>query len=356
MFKNILIILNITVAGCLLIAHYAAGINPNDFWLFSFSGLVFPFFLIANILFLFLWLFYKNKWPIVIPLISLLLSFSSTNHSFQLSLPSNKVDEVSIMTWNIKNLDFYAWSGIENSKEKIVELLKKERPNILCLQEFYSEKKGEHNNVKLLAKELNYPYYYFYDTYQHENKRKWGLIIFSEYKIETTGGQKFEKGTRLNAFCYADINLSDNQKARIYNIHLQSNQFSQEDYDYIENITEKPTEEGIIRIFQKLKNGYINRAEQINTFITHKNESPFPSIVCGDFNDTPVSYTYTLMNENMQDAFVEKGLGFGRTYHEISPFLRIDYTFLHPIFNVTKFKSFPTDLSDHYPIKTSFTF
>ena len=39
---------------------------------------------------------------------------------------------------------------------------------------------------------------------------------------------------------------------------------------------------------------------------------PYPIIICGDFNDTPVSYAYQQLGDNMIDAFLESGNGIGK--------------------------------------------
>lgn len=50
-------------------------------------------------------------------------------------------------------------------------------------------------------------------------------------------------------------------------------------------------------------------------------------IVCGDFNDTPMSYTYRRMRGDFIDAFKRKGQGMVFTYRRLMGVLRIDYLF-----------------------------
>jgi endonuclease/exonuclease/phosphatase family metal-dependent hydrolase len=90
----------------------------------------------------------------------------------------------------------------------------------------------------------------------------------------------------------------------------------------------------------------------IQTEIVQKElqQSPYKKIFCGDFNDVPNSYTYFQIRGNMQDAFLQKGFGLGRTYTGISPTLRIDYILADKAFTVTQFKKMDVKLSDHYPI------
>ncbi len=79
-------------------------------------------------------------------------------------------------------------------------------------------------------------------------------------------------------------------------------------------------------------------------------QSPYPVMVCGDFNDTPNSYAYFKIRDGLQDAFHSKGFGIGATYAGISPTLRIDYIFLDRRFRVNYFDRIRKELSDDYPI------
>ena len=76
--------------------------------------------------------------------------------------------------------------------------------------------------------------------------------------------------------------------------------------------------------------------------------------MCGDFNDTPSSYTYTTISKNLKDAFVETGTGFGRTYVGKFPSYRIDYILYQGELNAYDFQTLPDELSDHYPITAFF--
>jgi endonuclease/exonuclease/phosphatase family metal-dependent hydrolase len=84
--------------------------------------------------------------------------------------------------------------------------------------------------------------------------------------------------------------------------------------------------------------------------------SPYPVIVCGDFNDVPNSYAYRTIGKGLQNAFTEKGRGIGRTFTGISPTLRIDNIFVAENFEVKQFLRLRQQLSDHFPIFTDLVF
>ena len=79
-------------------------------------------------------------------------------------------------------------------------------------------------------------------------------------------------------------------------------------------------------------------------------KSPYPVIVCGDFNDVPNSYPYEKIGNGLQDAFVMKGSGIGRTFSGISPTLRIDNIFVDKLYSVHQFTRIAKKLSDHFPV------
>jgi endonuclease/exonuclease/phosphatase family metal-dependent hydrolase len=353
-FNKIVLIFNVFIAFALILVHYSAQVNPLSFWPVAFLGLAYPIILIMNVLFLIYWIWGKDKKYILISLIAMLVSWDSNKVIFQLSSKAQTANEISIMTWNVKNFDYYNWSGNENARSEMFALIKEHRPEILCLQEFYTEDKGKFKNLKELKKELNYEYQYFAKTYSIDNNRHWGLVMFSDYEIINTGKLVFTEGTRLNTCMYMDIELEGNQNTRIYNVHLQSNQFSSEDYKFLSALEDDESNSSAKKIIQKLKKGYINRALQAKQVLESRLESPYPSIICGDFNDTPISYAYQTISEDMQDAFVQKGVGFGKTFDNPSPFLRIDYALFHPFFSINDYESISNELSDHYPIVVKF--
>jgi endonuclease/exonuclease/phosphatase family metal-dependent hydrolase len=107
-------------------------------------------------------------------------------------------------------------------------------------------------------------------------------------------------------------------------------------------------------IAYRLRNAYIKRAYQAEMLNKKIKESPFPVIVCGDFNDVPNSYSYFTVKGDLQDAFLKKGSGIGRTFRSISPTLRIDYILADKKFKVIQFSKLKVPYSDHYPIVADF--
>jgi len=98
-----------------------------------------------------------------------------------------------------------------------------------------------------------------------------------------------------------------------------------------------------------MKSSYKKRAEESQVIKKHMQSSPYPIILCGDFNDTPLSYAYNTISKNLKDAFKESGKGIGQSFVKI-PTLRIDYILHNECFNSYNYKRHKQKLSDHYAV------
>ena len=73
-------------------------------------------------------------------------------------------------------------------------------------------------------------------------------------------------------------------------------------------------------------------------------------LVCGDFNDTPISYAHRTVQGPLVDSFAESGQGMGITYNQNMFWFRIDN-----ILHSKNMKSMNCTIdkvrySDHYPL------
>ena len=77
-------------------------------------------------------------------------------------------------------------------------------------------------------------------------------------------------------------------------------------------------------------------------------------VLCGDFNDTPVSYTYRRMKQHLGNTYRESGFGTGFSYNRTGFWVRIDHIFTSDdwtSFGTRTVRDFPS--SDHYPVLTT---
>ena len=234
----------------------------------------------------------------------------------------------------------------------------KENPDIICFQEFYTDDEDFHN-AEYLRDSLGYKYQYLHTTYDRWYKNTeqmkwhhliWGLAVFSRYQIIDTGVVRFdERGG--NQCIYADINVNG-KTLRVYDTHLQSMHLGYDDYDTIEELSENQNTNWyrIRNIIRKMKRAYIKRADQALAVHEHMSQYQGRKIVCGDFNDSPVSYSYQTIRSGLQDAFIQRGKGFGQSFDTKLGFFRIDFVLPDPSIQINSYRSIHKALSDHFPV------
>ncbi len=335
---RIIYILSFCFLFALLLSYLSPIANPQSFLLpIAFLGLFFPFLLFVNLLFLFYWIykFKRHFWP---TLIVILLGYSHINTFIKVK--SNSIEKpslYSLTSFNVRLFNVYNWIDQEGIKEEIISYLNQSSSSIICIQEFYAP-----NSLP----SIQYPYSHIG---LQKKRSQWRMATYSKYPIIKKGTVSIS-GENINNVCiFSDIVILEDT-VRVYNIHLASNTFDNKDYQFIE----KPTVEGAENIFNRLKKSFIARATEVSSIKNHIKKSPFPVIVCGDFNDTPLSYAYHQLSQGLDDAFVKTGLGFGKTYNGKFPALRIDYILMSPNFKINNFETTKVELSDHYPITVYF--
>ena len=185
---------------------------------------------------------------------------------------------------------------------------------------------------------------------------KISIWLLSRYPILQHGTLGAE-ATRQKFALWADIKV-DQDTFRVFALHLQSNKITNEAEELMEEIRfqEKETWVQMKDILSKYRKATAIRADQARMLRTYIVESPFPVIVCGDFNDTPQSNAYQVISEGLHDSFVDAGKGIGTTYAGHLPALRIDYLMCSPSFKVKSHKVLDWDYSDHYPVIAEFQY
>jgi len=304
---NLLIYFNYIAVGCLLLSYIAPYTSPEAFWPIAFFGLAYPFLLLVNLLFAMLWILKKRKlfW---VSLISIIIGYEFIGNTFQINFSKDKNGEkgIGVLSYNVRIFDLYNWRNNKDSRDKIFDLLDREAPDILCLQEFfYSEKKRYFNTLDTLAQFLKAGNHHAEYTKTLWDTDHWGIVTFSTYPIINKGRLNFQTGSN-NICIYTDIKVNSDT-FRVYNMHLASIHFGDKDYKTVDNINKS----GTLEILKKLKRAFQKRAVQADLIAKHLEKSPYPIILCGDFNDSPISYAYQKISKGLLDAFVESGNGLG---------------------------------------------
>jgi endonuclease/exonuclease/phosphatase family metal-dependent hydrolase len=353
-FRLILLLFGLNTTA-LTVASVAAFVAPYKTPWPAIAGLAFPVFWFVQLIFLLYFLFTKHGRTAGLAAIMLLLTIPVSRHymavHFQKVSTPVKGHHIKIMTWNVRNFDLYNWSHNKETRQHMLSIIRAQNPDILCLQEFYThDKDTAFDNIATLRK-MGYRYWHFNNGFTLRHKEHWGLAIFSKYRIDNKQEIEFATYPRVNGCIMDDIHLPDTT-FRLFCIHLQSVFFNDSDYAHItkpEPVDEKGRKD-MTTILQKLKKAFVKRAGQADTVARAIQQSAYPVIVCGDFNDTPGSYTYEVIQNELRDAFLEAGFGLGQTYIGPVPAFRIDYVLHSPVFMALSVSTMHKKLSDHYPV------
>jgi endonuclease/exonuclease/phosphatase family metal-dependent hydrolase len=355
--KRVLLVINIIFCVIFLLACLVPLLNPHTWWFAGFLGLILPYLALLLILWILFWWLIKPKISLV-SIITLLIGYKQLGVLFALNVPAafeqpKKADVLRIADWNIRSFvgTGNTWEKQKLARTEIVDLLTRLDADVICLQEFnHSFVKAAGNNLALFTSA--YPYYFFSKDFRRDNGNyASGCIIFSRYPILDTGKIKYP-GKFAESLIYADI-LKGADTIRVFTTHLLSFRFNQKDYDGIDRIKEDPeTLAASKSLLRKMKHAFTRRGLQSDIAKAEMDKSPYPSVLCGDFNDVPNSYTYFTLKGVRKDVFLQKSLGIGRTYLSLAPTLRIDYILPDREFDVLQFDMVDENLSDHLLLVT----
>jgi endonuclease/exonuclease/phosphatase family metal-dependent hydrolase len=357
--RTIILSLNIIVAFLLLLAYSAPYINPSTFLFPAFLGLAYPYILLLNLIYLVYWIVRLKK-EFLISLITILLGWGHLMNFLPLNFSDksesasiNEAAIVKIMSYNVRTFDQYDWIEKDNTVDDIFKLINSESPDILCIQEFYTKNRIGYRERDIIRKLQHFPYYSIYYSIKSSPNTGFGIATFSRYPIIKTSRIPFDNS--VNQAVYTDIEFNKDT-LRVFNIHLQSIQFRQNNYSFIDTLSLKYSNkqiEEVKDIGKRLRNAFILRAEQSKIIHNYISESTYPVIVSGDFNDTPISYSYRRIQKGLTDAFRESGKGLGNTYAGDLPSFRIDYILYSKELESVDFKRIKSKYSDHFPILSS---
>jgi len=365
-FYRIILFVNLIFAAGLLLSYMSVFLSPSIFWPVAFFGLVYPFLLIVNLLFVILWLVRLRK-EFIISLIIILSGWGYIKRV--VSFNGNNIDEtktetitdtkgidtekktgINLLSYNVRLFNIFNQQKQENTGEKTLKLISEKNADLCCLQELYI---GNKNGISLEELEKNLsstPYSNIVWANKIGKREFYGIATFSKFPMINKGAIRYPDSKNISI--YSDI-VIDKDTLRIYNNHLQSVRFVKRNIDFLVNLDLQSEEETILElrdISSRLKSAYIKRAGQVDILSEHIQNSPYRVIVCGDFNDTPVSYAYQKVKGDLNDAFKVSGGGLGHTYSGTFPKVRIDYIFYSNEFSSSNFRITKEEYSDHYPI------
>jgi len=333
-FGKILFWCNSIVAVFLLLSFITPYLAPKQFSSLSLLSLVVSPLIVLNLLFALYWLVGLKKQFLLSTLILVAAYFFfNPFYKFSSSTDLNTSNNtISVLSYNVRLFNAYQKTIDATEISKVLDkTLQKTNPDVIFIQEYYRKTK---------QKFPDYPYQYI-----HFKNEKIGLgyAVFSKYPLINTGSFDFKKS--YNNSLYADL-IKGKDTIRLYNVHLKSLGLAPS-VNYLQ-LQDKE------KLVKRTEARFGRQQEQVMVLLSHMKDSKYPIILAGDFNNTAFSYVYRKLQQNMKDAFVEKGSGLGTTFlFNLYP-MRIDYIFGSQELEVLKFTSLEQTFSDHYPIAAVF--
>lgn len=332
-------------AALLLLSYLAVYVNPAKAWYMTIIGLLYAPLLAVNSL-LFVWALIRRSRAVMIPLVALLPSVFIAGKYFHLGreVPENP-DGLKIISYNVGRFalnqsgDYSSW---EECCDSLMAFLKSRDADIICLQEFYADntaKMRKYLSSKMKGYHLSY--------YVHENSYSCtGNVTLSSFPALNKGKLDFEQSANLAL--YSDYNIGG-KVFRVYNCHFQSYNIS---LSHLAQSMEDDYRKTVRETEEKMKRSIIRRPVQVDQVMDNIESCTEEAIVTGDFNDTPMSYTYYRLSRRRKDSFEEAGSWSGATFSRLRPFLRIDYVLFPKRYDALTHTVHHVGYSDHYPIET----
>ncbi len=343
----------------LVLSAVAGYTDPRKHIIIAFLGLAYPYLLLSNLLFLACWILRKKWLMSLLTIAAIAVGYKALKATWAFNGDEgNQLKDakaIRMMTYNVHSFKLYGENNTPSIKEKMLQVVKDQNPDIICFQEFYTRYKGAFDTVDSLKALLNTKYYYFVPTSKN-NYEASGLAIFSKYPIKNTGKITFDSSVNGNMSIYADLEIQD-KLLRIYNVHLQSISCEIQDYDYLDKVKEMNTElQPPKRILKMLRGAFLKRSGQVDIMKKEMATCTSPFLIAGDFNDTPASYAVTQITKGLNNAFIEKGSGWGKTYNGKFPNFQIDYISTSKNIEILNYHITKAQLSDHFPVRSDIRF
>ncbi|MBO4723135.1 MAG: endonuclease/exonuclease/phosphatase family protein [Muribaculaceae bacterium] len=365
--KVILLCITVLMALLLVASAWGGYVNPTKFSFLSVLTLGLPLILIINFVIMITWLVVLQWRYALISLAAILLSWGSVRMVFPINLFSSSTEatpenSLRVLTFNVMNFGPYDPSNHIPSKSMRYTL--DQNADVVLLQEGSQERNYlKLSNVEMMSEELENKYPYHSDG-RHD------LMILSKYPYTVINDTILKTGpenvkSRDPEYQYYargyDLELPNGKQLRIVNLHLHTIGLDDGDRELYMNITKNNIDSE--EEFRKIKSSLYNKlcatfkyhaheAQMVRNFL---DKSPGNVIVCGDFNDTPASYSYrTVRGDDMRDAFMDCGFGFKHTFHDNRLYFKIDHIMYRGDLEAVDWYRDKAGDSDHYPQVATF--
>lgn len=342
-------ILNIIAVLVMLAVGNTDRLHPTHHAFLSILGMGFGPVLLVNIAFWVFWVFVKIK-NVWLPVLGMLLCYVPIRAYTPFNLAQEKpADAIKVLSYNVYL--YNSWDTETGGFHPIVDYIVSSKADIVCLQE---------------ATEGT-PYYdeiwkTFRQHYKYTNrkvKKRPGedhIVLLSKFPILWSEEIEYNSKFNMSVAYMLDIR---GVKTLVVNNHFESYGLSAEDKDDFKtlvkgDVIEKQATTKSKSLLRKVSRTAARRSPQVDAvarYVQKYLDKGVPVILCGDFNDNPISYAHHAISKILDDSYVAAGNGPGFSYHRSGMYFRIDH-----IFTSSDFHTYQAAVdnsissSDHYPI------
>ena len=341
---------NVGLVIVMLLVGFSDRIHPAEHPLVSTIGMTFPFLLVANLGFLVFWLIFKwtRAW---LPTAGFILSYVPISIYMPINGPDTPPDDaLKLVSYNV--CGYGGNYKYEHGFEKVLDYLIEEQADIVCLQEDidtwrrycfkqYEERGLQYNDTIVLC---------------NDNTRFNCLGIHTKYPIIRR--DRIDYSTVSNNGSAAWWLRVGKDTVIVVNNHFESCHLNQEDRRQYRQILKGEMARDSVRaesqlLMVKLAEANSVRSSQVEAVCDYVDQflDDYPVIVCGDFNDNPISFSRYMVAKRLRDCFVETGRGVGLSYNQKAFSFRIDHIFCSS--DITPYQCLvdsKMDASDHFPM------
>jgi endonuclease/exonuclease/phosphatase family metal-dependent hydrolase len=349
--KISLYVVSVTLAIALVVCYISPYISPTSLGSLTivaiFSPIIYTSVVICTLLMIIL-----KRWimaGILLLLVLIGIPHLSKFYNIAFMRPAEVTTDrnsFTLMSYNVRG--FYDDNGDVAVDDFVDYLERRGLPDILCIQEFASATEGVD---KIDSLYLNtFKNYYVSECVEAGSIK---LKTYSRFPFVAKSEGNIS-GLNSGTSAWVDVVVLDDTM-RLFNNHLYTMSISESDSEDISEGTILQDGNRVRSIIDRIDNNSSIRAKHAELLKEVINSSPYSHIVCGDFNDTPMSYVYSTLSDGLNDAFIEHGTGYRSTFRPMRSLLCIDYILYS---NGIKAYSYEADksatLSDHLPLRVQF--
>lgn len=346
-FIRLMIGANAMAALLLLLCGLSSFPDPEEWPRIALFGLGFPILWALNLFFVFLWaVFYiRNIW---IPFAGMLFSISYIYDYCPLNLPEkHPADALKMITYNTA----FFGGDVQDSLGRYLlpDYLAASDADIICLQEAVPAKNLKREDVDGIMAEAGYRTRHLDDGVAEGQCFYTRLPILSVERIAHESSGNGSVAVKL---------LHGQDTVLLVNNHFESYKLTPEDKRMYKEIIKAPdgkdTEHNSKELVRKMTKANRRRGPQVDSVLRYIDKAGLQAVVvCGDFNEPPISYACRRMSSRLTSAFRQSGNGLGLSYNQKGFYFRIDHIFVSGYWKTYEThvdKSAPW--SDHYPLVT----